>query len=42
MTRRRQGKVVREGEYFAEVEIELIDAWEGWSPSRKKPRAGAA
>jgi hypothetical protein len=32
MTRRRQTKLVREGEYVAEVEIELIDAGEGWSP----------
>jgi hypothetical protein len=32
MTRRRQTKLVREGEYVAEVEIELIDTGEGWSP----------
>ena len=25
-------KLVREGQYIAEVEIELIDAGEGWSP----------
>ena len=25
-------KFVREGQYIAEVEIELIDAGEGWSP----------
>jgi hypothetical protein len=31
MTRRRQTKLVREGEYVAEVEIELIDTGEGWS-----------
>jgi hypothetical protein len=32
MTHRRQTKLVREGEYVAEVEIELIDTGEGWSP----------
>ena len=32
MTRRRQTKLVREGAYIAEVEIELIDAEDGWSP----------
>ncbi|HEX2276509.1 MAG TPA: hypothetical protein VHN13_05200 [Candidatus Tectomicrobia bacterium] len=32
MTPRRQIKLVREGEYVAEVEIELIDTGEGWSP----------
>ena len=32
MTHRRQIKLVREGEYVAEVEIELIDTGEGWSP----------
>jgi hypothetical protein len=32
MTRRRQTKLVREGEYVAEVEIELIDTGEVWSP----------
>ena len=32
MTHRRQTKLVREGEYVAEVEIELIDTREGWSP----------
>jgi hypothetical protein len=32
MTRRRQTKLVREGVYVAEVEIELIDTGEGWSP----------
>ena len=25
-------KLVREGQYIAEVEIELIDSGEGWSP----------
>lgn len=32
MTPRRQIKLVREGEYVAEVEIELFDTGEGWSP----------
>ncbi len=32
MTPRRQIKLVREGEYVAEVEIDLIDTGEGWSP----------
>jgi hypothetical protein len=32
MTHRRQTKLVREGEYVAEVEIELLDTGEGWSP----------
>jgi hypothetical protein len=32
MTCRRQTKLVREGEYVAEVEITLLDAGEGWSP----------
>lgn len=29
---RRQTRLVREGEYVAEVEIEVIDTGEGWSP----------
>lgn len=29
---RRQRKFVREGDYAAEVEVELIEAEEGWSP----------
>ena len=32
MTRRRRVKLVREGQYAAEVDVELIDAEEGWSP----------
>ena len=32
MTHKRQIKLVREGEYVAEVEIELIDTGDGWSP----------
>lgn len=29
---RRQIKLVREGEYVAEVEVELIEEGEGWGP----------
>ena len=29
---RRQIKLVREGEYVAEVEVELIEEGEGWEP----------
>ena len=32
MTTRRQIKLVREGQYVAEVEVELIDDREGWAP----------
>ena len=32
MTRRMNTKLVREGEYAAEVEVELIDAEGGWAP----------
>ena len=32
MTRRRQTKLVHEGLYAAEVEVELLDAPEGWAP----------
>jgi len=32
MTTRRQTKLVREGNYVAEVEVELIETDEGWSP----------
>jgi hypothetical protein len=32
MTKRRQTKLVHEGEYLAKVEIELLDSEEGWSP----------
>jgi len=32
MTAHRQIKLVREGQYVAEVEIELIEGEEGWSP----------
>jgi len=32
MTTRSQTKLVREGQYVAEVEVELIDDKEGWAP----------
>ena len=32
MTRRRHTKLVHEGQYVAEVEVELTDSEEGWSP----------
>ena len=32
MSKRRYTKLVREGEYVAQVEVELIDTGEGWSP----------
>ena len=32
MRKRRYKKLVQEGQYVAEVEIELIDTDEGWSP----------
>ena len=32
MSRRRHTKLVREGSYVAEVEIELIETGDGWSP----------
>jgi hypothetical protein len=32
MTKRRISKLVHEGEYVAEVEVELIYTDEGWSP----------
>lgn len=32
MTGRRQTKLVHEGEYVAEVEVELLDLEEGWAP----------
>ena len=32
MTRRRHTKLVREGQYLAEVEVELLDTGEGGSP----------
>ena len=32
MNKRRHTKLVREGMYAAEVDVELIDASDGWSP----------
>ena len=32
MKKRRHTKLVREGNYAAEVDVELIDAEDGWSP----------
>ena len=32
MTKRHHTKLVHEGQYVAEVDIELIDTAEGWSP----------
>lgn len=32
MNTRRHTKLVREGTYAAEVDVELIDAEDGWSP----------
>lgn len=32
MTKRRQVKFVHEGEYAAEVEVDLLDTGEGWAP----------
>ena len=33
MTKRRHVKLVREGQYAAEVEVELIETADDWSPS---------
>jgi hypothetical protein len=40
MSNRRHTKRVREGAYAAEVEIELIDAEEGWAPYLSPADAG--
>ena len=32
MTKRQHKKIVREGNYVAEISIELIETGEGWSP----------
>jgi hypothetical protein len=32
MTKRKNTKIVREGDYLAEIDIELIDSGEGWAP----------
>jgi len=36
--RRRTRKLIHEGSYAAEVEVDLIDADEGWSPYRSVRR----
>lgn len=32
MTKRQHTKLVHEGEYVAEVDVEILDTGEGWSP----------
>ena len=32
MSRRRQTKLVHEGQYVVEVEVQLMDSPEGWAP----------
>ena len=32
MAKKRRAKLVHEGEYVAEVDIDLIDTGDGWSP----------
>jgi hypothetical protein len=32
MSKRHHKKLIHEGEYIAEVEVELIDSEDGWSP----------
>jgi len=32
MTKRRHTKLVHEGEYVAEADVELLDTGDGWSP----------
>ena len=32
MTKRHHTKLIHEGDYVAEVDVELIDTDEGWSP----------
>ncbi len=32
MKKKRQTKLIHEGDFVAEVDVELIDAEEGWSP----------
>ena len=40
MSKRRQTKLVREGAYVAEVEVELIEAEGGWAPYLSPADAG--
>ena len=39
MSRRRHTKLVHEGQYAAEVDVELIDTETGWSPYLSLPDA---
>ena len=39
MNRRRHTKLVHEGQYAAEVDVELIDTETGWSPYLSLPDA---
>jgi hypothetical protein len=32
MTKRQHTKILREGNYLAEVDIEIVETGEGWSP----------
>ncbi len=32
MTKRKNPKIVKEGNYLAEIDVELIDSGEGWAP----------
>ncbi|HLD40922.1 MAG TPA: hypothetical protein VJA84_01960 [Candidatus Omnitrophota bacterium] len=32
MTKRRHTKLVHEGKYVAEIEVEILDTGDGWSP----------
>ena len=32
MTKRRHTKLIHEGEYVAEVDVEILDTGDGWSP----------
>lgn len=32
MTKRHHTKLIHEGEYIAEVDVEILDTGEGWSP----------
>ena len=32
MTRKRRTKFIREGQYAAEVDVELLESQEGWAP----------
>jgi len=40
MSKRRHTKLVREGAYAAEVEVELVDAEGGWAPYLSAADAG--